>query len=468
MPESPDRPDIKEKLDIYVCSAQNPDSIILNLDKLEKVSGEGGWEPNYLDFKPDSDAVYYLAFHSGSLYMSNATVIDDVKIYNSQIPGFGGSKTLDMGKTDTRTHSLTASYRIMNVGDAPLEVSLEECSPEIKVSGLPLTISDTYGYSNITVNLDLKEAGDYEGFFRMKTNDPSLPVVNVKVLASVNEAMVTGYIFEDFEKGGPDNWDLSFGSANVSKWGGYNSTRAWYSHSLNQGNEQNEYLDGVGFTTNYVEVGDKPEFSFWYHLTDIDVSDKFTGEKVPASKIKVSVLITDDDGASWKEALILAPGTKTEHQPSFDWQKVSVDLSQFAGKTCRARLVFKQLEGTPFFNGIRILVDNVAFGTPHSGDLKVTSLTGNTTLEDGKTYTFSALVENLSAESFGDYKLQLINLSDSTVVAATDGIEVPANSSKKSISTGHQPNRDLFILPPKSHRRPIPIRTTTPPIHSMQ
>lgn len=424
MPEVPDRPDILEKLDIHICSAQDPESIIITLDELEKISGEGGWEPEYLDFTPRTDGVYYLAFHSTSPFMSNATVIDDVKIYSSQIPAFGGSKTIDMGLTDTKTPSLQTFYRIMNVGLAPLEVSLGECSPEITVEGLPLTIEETYGLQNISVKLDVPEAGQYNGFFTLLTNDPSLPEVKVQVTATIKEAVVTGYIFETFELGGPDNWDLSFGSGNVSKWGGYESTRAWYSHTLNQGNEQNEMLGGVGFTTNYVEMGDNPEFSFWYQLTDLDAQDNFTGNKVPASKIKISALITDDNGATWQEALVLAPGTANEHNPSFDWQKISIDLSEYAGKTCRGRLVFYQLEGTPFFEGIRVLVDDVSFGTPLSSDLKVSSLTGNTTLEAGQPYTFSVLVENLGTDPFSDYSVSLIDLKDNSILATVDGVEL--------------------------------------------
>lgn len=430
MPEVPDRPDIKEKLDIHICSAQDPESIVITLDQLEKISGEGGWEPEYLDFTPDEERVYYLAFHSTSPFMSNATVIDDVKIYSSEIPAFGGSKTLDMGSTDTKTPYLQASYMIMNVGLAPLEVSLGECSPEISVEGLPLTIEETYGFSNISVKLNIQEVGEYQGFFTLITNDPSLPEVKVKVSANIKEAVVTGYIFENFELGGPHNWDLSFGSGNVSKWGGHESTRAWYSHTLNQSNEQNEMLDGVGFTTNYVEMGENPEFSFWYHLTDLDANDDFTGNKVPASKIKISALVTEDNGATWQEALVLAPGTDNEHQPSYDWQKISIDLAGFAGKTCRGRLVFKQVEGIPFFQGIRVLVDDVSFGTPLTSDLKVSSLTANTTMEVGQPYTFSVLVENLGTEPFSDYAISLIDLTDNSILASVDGVELhPAENS---------------------------------------
>lgn len=426
MPESPDRPDIMEKLDIHICSAQDPESIVITLDELEKISGEGGWEPEYLDFTPDEDGTYYLAFHSTSPFMSNATVIDDVKIYNSQIPAFGGSKSIDMGRTDTKTHSLQTSYMIMNVGLAPLEVALGDCSPELSVDGLPLVIEETYGISNLTVKLDVPEAGEYNGFFTLLTNDPSLPEVKVQVTATIKEAVVTGYIFETFELGGPDDWDLSFGSANVSKWGGHESTRAWYSHTLNQSNEQNEMLGGVGFTTNYVEMGENPEFSFWYQLTDLDANDGFTGNVVPASKVKISALITDDYGETWQEALVLAPGTDNEHQPSYDWQKISIDLSAFAGKTCRGRLVFYQLEGTPFFEGIRVLVDDVSFGTPLNSDLKVSSLIGNTTLEAGQPYTFSVIVENVGTDPFSEYTVSLIDLKDNSAIASVNGGELPA------------------------------------------
>lgn len=430
MPESPDRPDIKEKLDVHICSAQDPDAIVLTLDEIEKIAGEGGWEPNYLDFTPDEEGEYFLAFHSMSPFMSNATVIDDVKIYNSQIPAFGGSKSINMGTTDTKTPTLEASYRIMNVGLAPLEVSLGECSPEITVEGLPLTIEDTYGFSNITVRLSVPEAGEYEGYITLITNDPSLPQVVINVSATVKEAVQTGYIYENFEQGGPDNWDLSFGSGNVSKWGGHESTRAWYSHTLNQGNEQNESLGGVGFTTNYVEMGDNPEFCFWYHLTDLDVSDNSTGNMVPASKIKISALVTDDNGATWNEALVLASGTENEHQPSFDWQKITIDLSEYAGKICRGRLVFRQMEGIPFIQGVRVLVDDVSFGTPPESDLRASSLTGNTTMEAGQSYTFSVVVENLGSDSFSNYSVNLVNLTDNTVLATANGVELsPTGSS---------------------------------------
>lgn len=414
--------DIMEKLQVNVCSGTTPADVVTEFEVIE--NDNDYWRYYRYTYTPTAAGTYHIGFHSLSPANSNSTVIDDLKISSGPMPVFSGKTDLNLGTTDTRKKNLSGTYRISNDGQAALDVSLESASEGVTVEGLPLTVAAD-GSENFSISASCITGGDYSGYVTLKTNDPTHPTVRIDLSGEVKEARVTGYNFEDFETGGPEGWDLSFGSANVALYGGHNSTRAYYTTSVYWDDSRNEELGGVGFTTHYVEMGDAPEVSFWYQFAKVDFSGNVTGA-AQTSEVSVKVLMTDDDGATYKTIYSIEPGGEHEFESSLDWQQVVVPVSEYAGKTCRLRVVFNQLGGVSFFNQMRIMADDVEIGTKVANDLRATSLTGNALLTSGRKAEFVSTIENLGSETMSDYKVELVNAADNSVLYVADGVPVEA------------------------------------------
>lgn len=413
--------DVMEKLEVFIGDGQTPGAMTLKLEEIENDNDYWRWQG--YTFTPETSGTYYMGFHSISPAGSNSTVIDDLKISSGDIPVFKGNTEFDMGSTDTRAGLLETNYTFSNDGKAALEVSFEECSDGLQVEGLPLVL-DEYQDGTVKIILSKQEAGDYEGHVTLRTNDPTLPTVKIDVTATVKEARVTGYCFEDFEQGGPDGWDLSRGSANVSAIGGHDSSRAWYCTTFYQTIDENESLGGVGFTTHYVEMGDEPEFKFWYQLATTDMMGNIANDPTDKETMSINVYVSEDCGRTWHNVYAIEPGGEHEHEPTFEYTQVTVPLPEYAGKTCRVRLLFRQIQGSAFFNPVRILVDDVAIGTMSPVDLKASTVTGPTTLSAGAEYSFLAQIENKGQEAVSDYTVRIFNTADNSVITTVDGIAI--------------------------------------------
>lgn len=413
--------DVMEKLEVFIGDEVTPAAMTRELEVIE--NDNDYWRYYGYTFTPETSGTYHMGFHSISPAGSNSTVIDDLKISSGDIPVFSGNSELDLGSTDTRAGTLKSVYRLGNGGKAPLEVSLEDCSDGLSAEGLPLLL-DEYQDGSMTITLSRHEAGDYDGHVTLRTNDPTLPTVRIEVHATVKEARVTGYCFEDFEQGGPEGWDLSTGSGNVSSYGGRDSSRAWYCTTFYQNMGQNEELGGIGFTTHYVEMGDDPEFKFWYQLVNTDMTGSAANGPTEKDVMMAKVYISDDCGETWEEIYALEPGGEHEHEPTLDFRQISVALPGYAGKTCRLRVVFTQLQGSTMFNPVRVLVDDVAIGTMVPVDLKANVVTGPTTLTTGSEYSFLAQIENKGMESVSNYTVRIFNTADNSDIATLPGTEI--------------------------------------------
>ena len=430
--------DVMEKMEVCIGSEQNAASMTKVLEIIE--NDNDYWRFNGYRFTPETTGNYCLGFHSLSPAGSNSTAIDDVKISNGKIPVFSGSNEIDMGKTDTRVGQMSYTYYFENRGQAPLEITLTESSPELNVEGLPKTI-DEYAEGSFTITLTKQDAGDYTGHVKISTNDPTLSTVDISVQANVTEARITGYCFEDFEQGGPEGWDLGTGSGNVAAYGGLNSSRAWFCSTFYQDMGTNEEMGGVGFTTHYIEMGDNPELKFWYQLINTDMMGSASKGAAEADVMQVRAYVSDDGGISWSTVYTIEPGGEHEHKPSLEFQQVAIPLPQYAGKTCRVRLVFTQVKGMIMANPVRVLVDDVEIGTQTPANLEATSLVGATTLDKGREYIFRANIANKGAESISDYEVRLVNLADNTTLATSDGIGLEP-SGKGSVTLNWTPDMD--------------------------
>lgn len=412
--------DILEKLEVVICSGADATKVVEELEVIE--NDNDYWRYYGYSFTPEQDGSYNVAFHSISPAKSNSTVIDDLKISSGPQPAFQGETELDLGTTDTRKGVLKGAYRIANRGEAPLEVSLLSASEGVTVSGLPVTLED-YDDTRIFISAECKDAGDYEGTVVLQTNDLTQPTLEIKLSGSVKQARVTGYNYEDFETAGPEGWDLSFGSGNVALYGGHNSSRAYYTTTVYYDDARNEELNGVGFTTHYVEMGSDPVVSFWYQMAKVDFSGNVTGA-AQAGDVSIKVMLSEDEGLNYETVYTIEPGGENEFVPTLDWTQLTVPVPQYANKTCRLRVVFNQPSGPSFFNQVRCMADDVEIGTKVANDLRATSLTGNALLKPGTEYEFTATIENLGDESMSDYKVQLIDAADNSLLYTAEGVAI--------------------------------------------
>lgn len=416
-----------EKLQVYIGTQATATAMTQELDIIE--NDNDYWRHYEYTFIPEQNGTYHVGFHSLSPAASNSTAIDDLKISSGPQPIFSASAEVNMGSTDTLSGILKGGYRISNGGEAPLEVSLLSAPEGVSVEGLPVTL-DSYDDIRITITASVKEAGAYSGSLELATNDLTLPTVTLNLSGIVEPARVTGYNFENFENGGPEGWKFSMGGGNVAAYGGYNSSRAYYSTTYYCSEDVNPGWGGVGFMTHYIEMGEDPEISFWYQMANTDFSGNVTGP-TESSKVEVFVQVSEDGGNTFDTVYAVKPGSEHEHVPSLEFAKITVPVPQYSGKTCRVRIVFNQPGGASLFDQVRVLADDVSVGTKSSVDLCATSLLGETLLRPGTDYDLMLTVENRGVEDTSDYSVELIDMISGDKIAEAEGTEVKAADSSQ-------------------------------------
>ncbi|MDE5877021.1 MAG: carboxypeptidase regulatory-like domain-containing protein [Muribaculaceae bacterium] len=417
--------DNMEKLQVYIGTQANVASMTYELETIE--NDNDYWRYYTYTFTPVQSGTYHIGFHSLSPAASNSTAIDDVKISCGAQPIFSASATIDLGTTDTFSGVLKGEYKISNGGEAPLEVTLKSAPEGVSIEGLPLTLEE-YDEACITISVTSTEAGPYNGILELATNDLTLPEVEVHIRGTVEQARVTGYNFENFENGGPEGWVLTTGSGNVATYGGFNSSRAYYTTTYYGSDDINPGWGGVGFMTHYIEMGENPVISFWYQMANVDFSGNVSGP-AESSKVEVYVQVSEDGGNTFDTVYTVMPGSEHEHTATLDFTNIEVPIPQYAGKTSRVRVVFNQPGGGSFFDQVRVLADDVSVGSQRAVDLRSTSLLGETLLMTGCDYELTSTIENLGTESTSDYKVELIDMANGDKLAEADGVEVQGGKS---------------------------------------
>lgn len=401
---------VNEILEVAVMDAADPNAVIEVLDYIE--DGTNNWSYYTYKWIPEKEGEYYIGFHSLSPCMSNATLIDDVRVSCAPMSSFVGYEGVDMGDTDLVAGSFKGEYMIQNQGNADLEVNVVSASPEIKVVGMPLTIS-AHRFKEISIEFTPSKVGRYMGQFTLSTNDPSHPEVQLIVISNVKDVPVTGYHVEDFEAGGPKGWSMNTGAVNTDYKGGHNGPRSFYVRSFYSLNDDTE----VGFKTHYYDMGPNPELSMWYKMTECDHMGVEYGPISPDYPI-LEIYITDDMAETWTPVYTMMPGTDTQYNPSADFQEIKIDLAQFADKRCRMKTVLHHA-GNPLENDFILLIDDVAMGTQPDVDLKTSALYGKADVTTGKECVVNGTVTNYGSQESGVYTLELAD-ADGKVYASSD------------------------------------------------
>ena len=156
---------------------------------------------------PDETGDYNIGFHTVAGPRNYITAVDDVMVSESA-PRFYGSSTLDFPDKTSAEDEAFAELTINNIGSATLTLEADESSPELEIVQMPATVEGRTA-DTVKVRLTSKRVGAYEGFIKIKTNDPLNPTVTVNCRGNVTESVVSSYWYEDFEKGTPSGWNLT-------------------------------------------------------------------------------------------------------------------------------------------------------------------------------------------------------------------------------------------------------------------
>lgn len=398
---------------VVLCDAQSPDAVVKELNHINEnieywiqFTDELG-----SDIEPGD---YYIGFHCTSPAIANTMCLDDVKVADENIPDFKYDPSIDFGPID---HAMATSYILMlsNAGNGELQVWLKDCSPELSCDDLqePFTIQPWY-YGQVMLRLKGIPEGPYEGFITLGTNDPVKPEVTIPVYADGIVYPTSDVIIEGFEDGKPEHWDYSRLTFVLKAYGAHTGNMAWYSNSSYC--HPTTDFPGMGFITNYVNLGDNPEVSFWF---------KAYTDNGPASNeyLTATVRLSNEDG-EWDEVWSITPGEEGNPEITGDFQQVQIPLgAEHAGKTCRVCVAFHTI-GSSY----DLLIDDLFIGTVPENDAALQVLQGPTLLNLGQTATYTVDVKNNSASSIQGAGITIKDELSDTEIKVIDCPELPGQA----------------------------------------
>ncbi|MDE6011081.1 MAG: carboxypeptidase regulatory-like domain-containing protein [Muribaculaceae bacterium] len=152
-------------------------------------------------------------------------------------------------------------------------------------------------------------------------------------------------------------------------------------------------------------MGDKPEFSLWYKLMDCDLYGEIQGPTGSENPV-MQILVSDDGGNNYTPVWELGQDSGRKHQPSSDWQQITVALPQYAGKTCRVKYEIWN-DANPLEQDFIILVDDICTGTRPAKDLKISALHPVNKFVAGEESKVKVKLRNIGSETASGYTLTL-------------------------------------------------------------
>ena len=408
---------IREELDIFFGGSQSANDMTF---PLTNVSGYGSaqWGTYSVEktFTPEASGVYHLGFHTTSPAYTRGIMIDDLYVYETSVPTLSCEPFMDFGTFLDIAPAIELPFLIQNTGKADLQVNLSASSPEITLSGLPLSITpdDT---DTVSVTLDARTPGSYNGFFVLESNDPFLTHDTIRVSAQVDKSRLSSFHFEDFESGGPEGWTFAIGSTNVSD-GGIDGSRCFYGNSFSE--------SGAQVSTHCIEMGEQPEISFYYLLEWGAIARMFgaTG-LVPADIPTLEIEASTDFGLSWERAWIMEPGGKNEHVKSEDYQLIAINFPQYANQTVMFRFTFTSSDP---MQDIDAYMDNMSFGTQYENDLAINVLSGPAFITPGTDTAFHVQISNRGKNAQASYNVKLFDYMSGSNISEVPGIEVASGA----------------------------------------
>lgn len=377
----------------------------------------GNWIIYNRPVTPDETGDYNIGFHTVAGPRSYITAVDDVMVSVSA-PRFYGSSTLDFPDKTSAEDEAFAELTINNIGSATLTLEADESSPELEIVQMPATVEGRTA-DTVKVRLTSKKVGAYEGFIKIKTNDPLNPTVTVNCRGNVTESVVSSYWYEDFEKGTPSGWnhtDFYFhpskgvnGSACLENWTIY--TCDIYSH--------------------YINMGADPMIAFAYKAQKYDISgaDSNTMPTRP-EYVKINVYVSEDYGKTFERVYRIAPEDgNMKHVLSYDFANVVIPVPAYKDKVCQIKI---EVEKSRQFmvDDYGILIDNVEIGSAEPHDIEAGTLFGPGILKAGKKASYTLNLRNLGTDKVAasDYKVRLLD-DTGKELASTSGTEIAKGES---------------------------------------
>lgn len=399
---------VYEELTTYIGKSKDADSMTVRMNHHGNEDIKD-WERFTYDFTPAESGDYYIGFHSTSPAYGNAIIIDDVCVATDA--AFYGNDTMDFSPTVDQMKPSVENYIVANRGSKALTLSAKDSSPEITLGSLPLTVKPGRT-AVIPVTLDVREAGEYSGYFTLATNDISLPEVSVSVRQKVSAGRVSGYWHEDFDNGFPEGWNKSMTSYPMAAYGLGKSGCMALATTMDS-----------WFVTHFTEMGDKPELSFSYRVLYEDYNDNDL-KATPAEKAFLAISISPDGGMTWNEVYSINPETNP-HEVSLDYRRVTIPLPEYAGKTCIVKFQCKpSIIDLMFFS--RWHFDDMKLGTPSNNDLAIGIMD-----VPGVVYAKNTVTLNVPVRNNGS-----TDIKDFTVVLKDNEGNILSESASQSISAG--------------------------------
>ena len=420
--------DVMESLEIALCTSASPDAIVSTL--LTKKDDCKNWTyiEAYINDQPGG--TYYIGFHANAEANSGGLIVDDVMLTNVNAPIFLGAASINFGSKYTENPATETVYEIWNDGYSPLEVSLESVSPEITVTGLPVTI-DPSDKVELSVKLDVSTVGDYLGEIVFATNDPTAQTIKVPVRQSVMSIPLGNSKLHTFEDGTPESYKNSNAIVNNLIGKGVDGSRSLFIRKdLTNANI-------ASFYTDFVDLGSKPFFRMDFMLQ----KEKMMGtviEAMEADSPKLYIYITDDYGLTWTEVYRMAAGEENEFDGTMDYHHVDINLSEYAGKTCCMRMDWSgNLVSSGMLNkaDMGIYMDNMMLGTPYQTDLVLSQLSGPTLAEVGTDNQYSVVVANYGNAEVSGYSVNVTDEAGQTVATFSGVLLEPYE--KKTFTFSH-------------------------------
>ncbi len=223
--------------------------------------------------------------------------------------------------------------------------------------------------------------------------------VDVVLLDFSEIPSASGYLCEDFENiadgSRPFGWSGSF---YVYPDSGMNGGKR-ISHSF-------WYMDGPrDLYTNPIFMGETPVLEFYYRIMNIETQNlTYTGQPHSGEAVSWNLSVSTDYGTTWTELYNVGYG---EHTPSTEYQRFSIDVSQYANEVCMFYLLVNrdnQSAESFYFD-----IDNFRVGTQLETDLHALSpIAGNRVASVNGESVFTAQVRNAGSEMVPSYTVKLM------------------------------------------------------------
>lgn len=223
--------------------------------------------------------------------------------------------------------------------------------------------------------------------------------------AKAAEATAISWLSEDFENGTPEGWDI--GMFYMSS-GGVDDSRAMWSES---------FLGDDALITPAVDMGSNPTFTFDYKVNGTKFGNPEAYAADPAN-VKFRIEVSDDNGATWQTVYRIQPeGGDLRHVMSNGFAKISINLPQYSGKTCRIKIAIDKFL-KDMLDYCMYIIDNVSAGTPPLADLQIAELSIPAFLKTGETTSFNVTVTNRGVTAIDTYTVTLADRDGNTLVTS--------------------------------------------------